>query len=454
MADDQLLIRWGPIPSTAQEGFFEDDTPNATILFTGGYGSGKTMTLVGKALKLSAINDGLPIIWTVPDFGHVTDTIIPTLTDLDPDTEDPWFLRSDQFWYSQRDHVLHWDGGGPFHFQSAKYPDSIKGPNMAAAVIDEPGILSLEAWRNTVNRVRHPRARLRQKIAAGTPEGLNFLTELFSDEDKANYKVYRMSTRQNTELLKRHPDYIQQIMDNATDAELQSYLEGRMVNLHGALAYATFKREDHFREDVPIDAALPLRIAFDFNVDPMACVICQIGPRAGGGRELRVIDAVIKSASWTPEICHIIVDRYDGWRGGVIVYGDATGAFLSTTSRQSNYDLISGILRPRFPSFEIHESALRRQNPPEEDRVHSMNVLFQQNRCYIRRTNPAKLAPTMPLVWSLERTIKAPGTSKIAKPSGETHTHPSDALGYLVQAEFPVRRPRIFGDQSFARSEM
>jgi hypothetical protein len=64
--EEELCIRWGPIPGTAQEQFFDDDTPDAALLFCGGWGSGKTMTLWGKALKLSALNAPLPLIWVVP----------------------------------------------------------------------------------------------------------------------------------------------------------------------------------------------------------------------------------------------------------------------------------------------------------------------------------------------------------------------------------------------------
>ena len=83
-ATDQLVIRWAPIPGTAQEQFFDDDTPDAALLFAGGWGSGKTMTLWGKALKLSAINAPLPIIYCVPQYDHVEHTLLPKLEEQLP----------------------------------------------------------------------------------------------------------------------------------------------------------------------------------------------------------------------------------------------------------------------------------------------------------------------------------------------------------------------------------
>ena len=102
----ELCLWWAPIPGTAQEEFFDDDTPEANLLFTGGWGSGKTMTATAKILKLSAINAPLPVLWVVPDWAHVKDTIIPTIEDIDPDTGQPWFLRPGEYHYHQTEHRL------------------------------------------------------------------------------------------------------------------------------------------------------------------------------------------------------------------------------------------------------------------------------------------------------------------------------------------------------------
>lgn len=95
----EIEIWWAPIPKTDQAKFFDDDTPDASILFQGGWGSGKTMTLTAKMLKLSAINAPLTGLWTVPDYAHIHDTILPMMEDTDPDTGKPWFLHPAQFHY-------------------------------------------------------------------------------------------------------------------------------------------------------------------------------------------------------------------------------------------------------------------------------------------------------------------------------------------------------------------
>lgn len=438
----ELSIWWAPIPGTAQEGFFDDDSPEAYLYFAGGYGAGKTTTLAAKALKLSNINAPLPILWTVPDFDHVHDTIIPTLTELDPKTDTPWFLRPDQFRYVASEHTLYWIGGGPILFASGKAPGSIKGPNVASCVVDEPGSISYIAWRNSVNRVRHPRAKLRQKCAAGTPEGFGWLMDAFGDEARPeHYKLYEMDTRENVELLQYVPDYLKQVMENATEAELVSYLGGKFGNLLGTLAYGPFDSKIHYRTGVEIDRGAPLRVCYDFNVDPLSCVVAQHAP-GPYGPEVRVVHSVIRFGALTEDVTTEVAKRFSKWLPGYDIYGDATGKARSTLSKESNYDIIQRILRSTGAPVRMH---VPQANPPVLLRLRSVNTLLKNARGHVRlviaKHEPVRLCPNRDLVKSLQQTTLKPGTTEILKKPGETITHPGEALGYYIAKEFPAQDP-------------
>ncbi len=436
-----LVIRWAPLPGTAQELFFDDDTPEADLLMAGGYGAGKTMTLTGKMLKLSAINAPIPIVWTVPQWAHVERTVLPTLEDIDPETGEPWFLRPGQYHYYPARHLLSWDGGGEIQFASAEHEDSIKGPNVAAAGVDEPGIVSARAWRNTVARVRHPNARLRQRVAAGTPEGPNWLMDHFgSDADRPEYvRVYTMPTVDNCTL---PAEYIEQLKTNASQAELESYLHGRFSNLAGASAYGAFNADLHWRTDVDVRSNLPLCLSFDFNVDPMACTIGQSYPGPYGA-EACIVDAVVMPASTIMDVCEEILRRYPAWKAGVRIYGDATGKARSTVSRRSNYDIIRDMLGA-MGALSMHVPT---SNPPVVQRLNSVNRMLKdahgRTRLFIRKTLPVGQCLTRPLVRSLQQTLKKPGTTGIWKKAGETVSHAGDALGYWIDREWPATKPRV-----------
>jgi ribosomal protein L18 len=83
-----------------------------------------------------------------------------------------------------------------------------------------------------------------------------------------------------------------------------------------------------------------------------------------------------------------------------------------------------------------------------------MNVLLKdatgRTRLWIRKTVPVTLCQTRDLVRSLEMSVLVPGTQQLQKGSGDTVTHASDALGYLVAAEFPVHQRETFSVQHFS----
>ena len=434
---EELVIRWGPIPGTAQEQFFDDDTPEATLLFTGGWGSGKTMSLTAKVLKLSVINAPLPGIWCVPNYEHIHKVILPTLTDVDPETDDPWFLAPGQYAYTDKHKVLEWAGGGPIWFKTAENEKGIAGPNVAWCATDEPGSVKREAWRNTVARVRHPAAKLRQKIAAGTPEGLNFLADLFGPDRDPSYHVFTMPTRENHYL---PPAYLESVKQNATEAELAAYLDGKFVNMSGALAYSAFSAERQVRPST-LDPNLPLRVAFDFNVDPMTVVIGQQIP-GPSGLEFVVDAAISLMASTVMDVCAEVVKRHPRWTPGVVVYGDASGKSRSHQSLKSNYSIIREALGQIGPYTE----KVPVQNPAVALRLNSVNRLCLDGQGRTRLwlngdPQSPKASPTRELVKSLQQTVKKSGTDDVWKKPGETVTHLGEALGYWLTAEAPAQKP-------------
>jgi len=445
---EELVIRWAPIPGSQQEAFFDDDTPDANLLFTGGWFAGKTMTLTAKGLKLSAINNPIRGFWLVPDWNHIDDTILPTLQDVDPEIGEPWFLAPHQFHYDKRTHVLTWIGGGPIQFLTAENPKSIAGPQGAFLLVDEPGTIKHAAWRNATARVRHTAAKLRQKAASGTWEGLNWLADMFGDPSRPEaYKVFTMKTMENVEGLKHNPQYIAQLRDNITEAEAASYLDAKLSNLTGALAFPTFEEGRHWRDDVePADPRLPLRLTFDFNVNPMTLGIAQIvsGPF---GPELHVTDWIAEYGGATVEsCCQKLKERYpDGWRR-VYVYGDATGRARHVKSLKSNYLIIRDALAGWARELSVEVPTV---NPSVADSANAVNrLLLDANghtRLWIRRTEPRRECATRELVRSLQRTSRKSGTDDIEKKEGETHTHAGEALRYLVAKEFPIARPAAAG---------
>jgi hypothetical protein len=291
--------------------------------------------------------------------------------------------------------------------------------------------------------VRHPSAKLRQTAAAGTADDLSWMQDYFFDPERpARYRRYDMPTTENRELLSRNPEYLAQIQENATEAEIQAFVYGKGVVLDGQPAYPTFLDTTHWIEGIELEPSLPLCLTCDFNVAPMEWVIGQIAAGAQGP-ELRLVDGLSLQVATIDSACEAFLEKYPSWPAGIVVYGDATGRARHVKSHRSNYDMIRervGVAGPVTVKVPL-------VNPAVSHRLSSVNRLLKNangvTRLWIRKWSPFRTCPTRSLVRSLQRSIQKPGSEDLEKKSGETITHAADALGYLVAYEFPVQKPTV-----------
>lgn len=70
--------------------------------------------------------------------------------------------------------------GCTIYGRSADEPDRLRGPNLAWAWLDEPGLMKRYAWDIILGRIRVPCPKP-GIILSGTPKGLNWLHEIFGD---------------------------------------------------------------------------------------------------------------------------------------------------------------------------------------------------------------------------------------------------------------------------------
>jgi hypothetical protein len=250
-----------------------------------------------------------------------------------------------------------------------------------------------------------------------------------------------MATTENRELLDQNPEYLAEIQENATEAEIQAFVYGKGVILEGQPAYPTFSDTLHWREDVEIVRDQPLRLSCDFNVAPMEWVVGQIVPGASGN-ELRMVDGISLQVATIDTACDAFLEKFPHWPAGIVIYGDRNGKNRDVRSHRSVYDMIQHRLSSSGP-VTIQVGSV---NPPVPSRLSAVNRLLKNangvTRLWIRKWTPFRTCPTRSLVRSLQRTVQKQGSEDIDKPAGETISHASDALGYLVAAEFPVAKPK------------
>jgi phage terminase large subunit len=159
-------------------------------------------------------------------------------------------------------------------------------------------------------------------------------------------------------------------------------LWGRIMT--GSEFYFNFKPERHVKEVRYIEK-LPLHISFDFNVNPfISAVVIQMQRRdiddgAGNLKPYYFINVLDEFAlpnpyNTTERLCDDIRTRYESeLRGGLYLYGDASGNAKTTRSNISDYDIIEHILGRYMNNYS---NRVPKANPQVRKRRWFINKAF------------------------------------------------------------------------------
>lgn len=428
----EVSLRWHSLPdarpSAAQAGFV-GNLSHLNIGLFGGYGSGKTHAAAYKACLLSALNAGLTIGVVGPDFAALFEDIIPAISMILESSGVDHVIRED---YKKLD-ILVPKWSGRLKLASANKPRMMKGPNWAAGVGNEPGLWPEEAWLNMSARIRDPRARVKQKALAGTPEGFNWLyrhtvkkhpsAHLGTDP---RWRIWFADTEDATWL---GDEYVADLKDKYTDDLIDEKIHGRFVNVGAGRAYSAFDRMKHVR-GVEFNPEAPLWLCLDFNVAPAIAVVQQHVPHPSLGWVVHALDEVFVSRGAVSDVIREFLRR---WKPRITqtlnVVGDATGTAKHATGLAC-YDEVWRVLREHEIEWANCTPA---SNPPVSDRLAIFNGAIERGRYLV---SPA----CEELIEDLEQVQYKPGTRDLDK-SDPRRTHLTDAVGYDLHRLFGVVAP-------------
>jgi hypothetical protein len=277
---------------------------------TSGFGGGKTFGLLMKHLKLSKINKNVPGGIFVPTYTEFTRDVEPLMEQILIDNNIPIV-------YHQTKHTYR------FPWTKAKTyiitcETRIRGPNLGFCSINEPGLITYQRYKEILGRRRLPNVPVAQVNMAGTPEGTShWLYEHCVLKKLA--KVIFGDTRANQKHLSE--TYIQELKDNYDSIMLQAYLEGKFVNMNGAMFYYAFTRSKNCDSQIKWNKEKhptgPLICCMDFNVQRMTSTLWYDfgeGPRAFD--EIMIRDnadtnkmcVALKARGYTPDITTVFPD--------------------------------------------------------------------------------------------------------------------------------------------------
>jgi phage terminase large subunit-like protein len=212
-------------------------------------------------------------------------------------------------------------------------------------------------------------------------------------------------------------------------------LEGEWLpGIGGSRAYGSFSRELHVRTQEEFSLRRPICWTMDFNVEPMVSLVGQTD-----GPIFRIFKELILDEGSIPEMCEMFKAAFPTHEAEIWIYGDATGERRTGQTGKSDYFTVMQEMR----SFNLPiKMRVPPENPRIADRVNSVNRLCKDEKGYIR----LQIDPScVELIADLEGVLRDPrgGIFKVRNKKDPyfRRTHTSDALGYWISYEEPVKPP-------------
>jgi hypothetical protein len=297
----------------------------------------------------------------------------------------------------------------------------------------------------------------------GTPRGFNHFHELFeAAQMQPHWAAFQFTTAQGGNVARQELESAAQEMDERT---YRQEFEASFENLGTGIAYYAFDRAHNVRP-LRYDPKLPLVWSLDFNMNPLCSVL---GQTLNG--VVHILDELILPDSNTLAACEEFLSRTTKWTTvpevfseplpldaaseyedlltqlqprplNVYIYGDATGEQRKTSASRTDWQIVKnffGRYADRYrASFQVPSA-----NPVVKDRINCVNAVLRnhagQHRLRIDPRCKELIKDFEQVCWKAD-----PHGNSLAEldKSDPMRTHASDAAGYFVAREFPMRAQR------------
>lgn len=310
--------------------------------------------------------------------------------------------------------------GSTIALKGADNYDSLRGVGLDFLVMDEFADIDPEAFYETLRPTLAD--KMGRALFIGTPKGIgNWAHDLYQMpmENPEAWSSYQFTTIDGGNVPQEEIESAKRDLDERTFR--QEFLA--TFETYAGRIYYAFDRKTHV-EDGAFEAKDldVIYVGMDFNIDPMSAVIA-----IRKGDDLCVIDEIRMFSSNTQEAVDEIKSRYP--KSKVWVYPDpaarqrktSAGGFTDLTILQNAGFVV------KCPT----------SHTPVRDRINAVNsrlldakgikhLFFRPNVKYT--------------IEGLERHTYKEGTTQPDKDSG--YDHMMDALGYMVDYLFPIKRER------------
>ena len=322
-----------------------------------------------------------------------------------------WVLK-----HNETELTLYLKNGSTVALKGADNYDSLRGVGLDFICLDEFADINPDAWYETLRPTLSDKQG--KALFIGTPKGIgNWAYEIYQNtlDDSDNWQSYTFTTIDGGQVPEEEIEQAKRDLDERTFR--QEYMAS-FETFAGRIYYA-FDRQANIRKYIG-STPEAVYVGLDFNIDPMSAVIAT---RAGD--TLHIIDEVRMFSSNTIEMVSEIKQRFP--KSKVWVYPDPAGNQRKTSAGgQTDVTILANA------GFVVKAP---RVHTPVRDRINAVNSRLCDTIGIRRLFVDPKCKYT---IEGLERQTYKEGTSQPDKESG--YDHMNDALGYMVDYLFPVRR--------------
>lgn len=311
-------------------------------------------------------------------------------------------------------------------FKSGEKPDNLYGEDVYSCVIDEASRLREDSWhavRSTISATRGP-----VRLIGNVRGRLNWFYQMARKAERGAVGMHyaKITWRDAVAAGILDESEIDDARTHLPPSVFRELYEAEPSDIEGRV-YREFQPEN-VDSDI-LDLGGTVLIGMDFNVNPMSAVVaCKAGD------QLHVFDEIVIPNSNTQEMGEEIRRRFPVGRD-VAVYPDPSGNSRKTSAPVGQTDF--AILRDFGFRVVAPKAAI-----PVVDRINEVNALCRnaagQRRLFVH-------SRCGNLLDALDGLTYKEGTSMPDKATGLDHI--TDALGYLVDCEFPIHHRTVsFGE--------
>ncbi len=308
--------------------------------------------------------------------------------------------------------------GSKIFLRGADNYDSLRGVGLNFLVMDEFAMIEEKAWSEVLRPTLSDTGG--SALFISTPQGQgNWAYDLYQkgiqgDQGWASWQYTSLSGGRIP------PEEIESARQDLDERTFRQEYEASFETYAGRIYYG-FDRTLNVKDCEDTDLSV-LYVGIDFNIDPMSMVIARLK-----GDTLHVIDEIRMFSSNTQEAVEELNSRYP--KSKIWAYPDPASK-QRKTSAGGLTDLL--ILQNAGLICKVPNS-----HTPVRDRINAVNSRLCSHAGLRHLLIDPKCKYT---IEGLERQVYKQGTSQPDKSSG--YDHQMDALGYMVDYLFPIKRDR------------